>query len=635
LLYISSNLFSQNENLLSGKYSITELKQALIPQSEWTPFPRLSDREGWTKADSNMLQTCIKSAESSIDYEWPTIPATLSLLYVRAGNRSQYETVHFKKRNILANMILAEVAENKGRFIDPIINGIWSICEESWWGVPAHLPVSKEYAGLMDISKPFVDLFAAETGKVLAWADYFLADRFDDVSPQIRKRIHSEINYRLLDPFMKRDHWWTGKNGSIPNNWNPWICSNLLNTVLLVETDERKRVDIVAEILAVLDNFFNHYPQDGGCDEGPNYWNVAGGALYDNIVLLNLASNDMFRYIYENEKFKNMGRYIYRAQICENYVMNFADASHLINVIPDMVYHFGKDIGDRDMMSFGAFYHKPDLAVSAGIRGLCAVFMQDELRNATKHLPLPQDVWLPELQVAAARDRKGTCEGFYLAIKGGHNSESHNHNDIGNYVVFYDGTPLLIDVGAGKYTAKTFGPKRYDIWFNRSDFHNLPVINGATQQSGRSFKATDVNYVAGNSSVVFSLDIAKAYPPEAAVNTWKRTVTLKRGKSVTVKDVVDLQKADAVSQHIMTCYPSEVLKPGSLVIHYAPKDGKTMDFLISYDPEQMLAEVEKVPLLTEEDETVRNKWGDSIYRIRFIAVAPKLKDTYLFQITRK
>jgi hypothetical protein len=635
LFFISCGLSAQKENLLSSKYSATELQRILIPQAEWTPFPRIDDREGWAKADKDMLQMCIKSAESYIDYDWPVIPATLSLLYVRTGNRSQYETLSFKKRNVLSTLIIAEVAENRGRFLDPIINGVWSVCEESWWGVPAHLPGGKEYAGLVDVSRPFIDLFAAETGKVLAWADYFLGKKFDAVSPQIRKRIYNEITYRLLDPFMKRDHWWTGKNGSVPNNWNPWICSNLLNIVLLVEKDGQKRTGIVNEILATLDNFLNPYPQDGGCDEGPGYWNVAGASLYDNIVLLNLASNDAFRYVYENERFKNMGRYIYRAQTGENYFLNFADASPRINVDAAMVYHYGKDIGDRDMMDFGAFYHKSGGA-SAGIRSLYALFVQDEIKAAQRRLPYPKDVWLPDLQVMTARDMEGSSDGFYVAVKGGHNAESHNHNDVGNYVVFYDGQPLLIDVGSGKYTARTFSSRRYDIWFNCSDYHNVPTINGKTQRQGAGFKAADVSYRAGKSSVSCCLDLAKAYPKEAAVNSWKRTVTLNRGKSVVIRDVADLQKADAVAQHVMTCYPAEVMQSvGKVVIHYQTKDNKNTDFVITYNAKQMRAEVEKVTLATEEDEGIRNGWGDRIYRISFHAVAPKTKDTYSFEIRKK
>jgi hypothetical protein len=632
---ISCSLFAQKENLLSGKYSAAELQRILIPCEDWTPFPRIDDREGWAKADKDLLESCIKAAEGYLDYDWPTIPATLSLSFVRDGNRSRYEAISFKKRGVLATLIMAEVAENKGRFIDPIINGVWSVCEESWWGASAHLPREKEYAGLMDVSRPFVDLFAAETGKVLAWADYFLGDRFDAVSPQIRKRIYGEITYRLLDPFLTRDHWWTGKDGSIPNNWNPWICSNLLNTVLLVEKDGQKRTTVVNEILTVLDNFLNPYPQDGGCDEGPGYWNVAGASLYDNIVLLNLACNDAFRYVYENERFRNMGRYIYRAQISENYFLNFADASPRAGVNADMVYHFGKDISDQDMMDFGAFYRKPGATASAGIRSLCALFMQDELRNAPQRLPLLRDVWLPDLQVMTARDRQGSSDGFYLAAKGGHNNESHNHNDIGNYVVFYDGQPLLIDIGSGKYTARTFSANRYDIWFNRSDYHNLPTVNGSTQQPGHMFEASGISYRAGTSSAVFSLDIAKAYPEEAGVNSWKRTVTLHRGKNVVIRDAVDLKKAGAVVQHLMTCYPAEVTKPGELVIHGQAKDGKNTDFTVTYNPKQMRAEVEKVTLSTEEDEGIRSGWGDRIYRINIHVVAPKVKDAYLLEIKKK
>jgi hypothetical protein len=487
----------------------------------------------------------------------------------------------------------------------------------------------------MDVSKPFVDLFAAETGKVLAWADYFLGDKFDAVSPQIRKRINNEITYRLLDPFMTRDHWWTGKNGSIPNNWNPWICSNLLNTVLIMEKDEQKRTAIVDELLRVLDNFLNPYPQDGGCDEGPGYWNAAGAALYDNLVLLNLASNNAFRYAYDNERLKNMGRYIYRAQISDTYFLNFADASPRIGVDADMVYLFGKDINDRDMMDFGAYFHKNGAAASAGIRSLRTLFLQDELREATRRLPLPLDVWLPDLQVMTARDKQGVPDGFYVAAKGGHNNESHNHNDIGSYVVFYDGQPLLIDVGSGKYTAKTFSPRRYDIWFNCSDFHNLPTINGEAQHPGRDFKASDVAYHESKSSVSFSLDMAPAYPKSAAVNSWKRTITFNRGKNVIIKDVTDLQKAGAVVEHLMTCYPAEVTQPGKLVVHYQTKDGKNLDFVIAYDAKKMQAEVEKVNLSTEEDEGILNRWGDKIYRINFNVIAPKLKDTYTFQIQIK
>ncbi|HET9280025.1 MAG TPA: heparinase II/III family protein [Flavitalea sp.] len=631
---------AQNQNLLSGKYSKDQLKTVLIPTSQWTPFPKTSDRDGWAKADEGMMKANLKLAESYIGYTWPSIPATKSLLIERTGDRNEYQSVSFEKRNVLGTLLLAEVYENKGRFVDPIINGVWSICEESWWGASAHLPQTKEYSGLMDVSKPFVDLFAAETATMLSWVDYFIGDKFDSVSPQLRKRIYYEVNNRIFQPLMTRPHGWMTKNanGRPPNNWNPWICSNWLNTALLLEKDEEKRTAMVAKLLWVLDEFLNPYPQDGGCDEGPGYWGAAAASLYDNISMLNLASNNAFKYVYEDEKFKNMGRFIYRAQIGQKYFLNFADADPQPTMSANMIYRYGKDINDADMMKFGAFYRQPEqgrLGRAHYFRNLFSLFMQDEYRSATQGLPLPATVWLPDIQVMIARDKEGSTEGLFVAAKGGHNDESHNHNDIGNYVVYYNGQPVLIDVGRGTYTRKTFSSRRYDIWYNCSNYHNVPTINGQTQLPGSSFKATNVAFKQDKKFAELSLDISKSYPEKAGVDSWQRTIRLNRGKNVEVRDNMSLKNAESITEHLMTSYPAEISKPGELVIHFKPQNGEARDFIVKYNGTKMQATVEKIPLTAMEDKGILEKWGDNIYRINFVVTAPKANDKIDFVISAK
>jgi hypothetical protein len=639
-VFMTWALTLQAQNLISGKYSLEELKKVLIPVSDFRPFPKLDDRAGWVRADKQMLQAYIKQAESYIDYEWPYIPATKSLLIARTGDRDEYQSVSFKKRDVLGILMLAEIAENKGRFIDPIINGIWSICEESFWGAPAHLPQTKEYSGLMDVSTPFVELFSAETATYLAWADYYFGEKFDAVSPQIRKRIYMETNNRIFQPLMTKPHGWmkTNANGRRPNNWNPWICSNWINAVLLLEKDDNKRAESIYKALTVLDEYMNPHPQDGGCDEGPSYWGAAAASVYDNISLLNTASNQSFRYVFQDEKFMNMGKFIYRAQISDKYFLNFADADPQPGLSAEMIYRYGKDIHDTDMMKFGAFYRTPgtgQLPRFHFFRNFYSLFMQQEFQQAEQGLPLPQDVWLPDLQVMAARDHSGTTEGFYVAAKGGNNDESHNHNDIGNYVVYYNGQPLLIDVGRGTYTRKTFSSKRYDIWYNCSDFHNVPTINGKTQPPGSEFKASDVVYKPGKSSVQFSLDISKAYPEDAGVNSLKRTIRLNRGKNVQIEDVINLKSANSLVQHLMTCYPAEVGKPGELIIHYKPMEGTARDFVVRYNKDQLQAQVEKVPLPAPEDKGIIAKWGDTLYRINFKLMSLKTSNKISFEIAPK
>jgi hypothetical protein len=318
--------------------------------------------------------------------------------------------------------------------------------------------------------------------------------------------------------------------------------------------------------------------------------------------------------------------------------LNFADADPQPKMSANMIYRYGKDIADPAMMKFGAYYRDQEDILSGNFhffRKLYALFIQDEYQKAEQGLPLPKDVWLPDLQVMVARDNGGTTDGFYVAAKGGHNDESHNHNDIGNFVVYFDGQPLLIDVGRGTYTRKTFSDRRYDIWYNCSNYHNAPTVNGKTQLPGKEFKASDVSYKPTKSYSQFSLDIAKAYPVEAGINAWDRTVRLNRGKNVQVTDVISLSRADQVTQHIMTCFPSEISKPGELIVHYHDKEKRPRDFVIRYNPKQMEAVIEKVALTAMEDQGIIQKWGDTIYRINFNAVAPKTTDKYTFEITAR
>jgi hypothetical protein len=386
-----------------------------------------------------------------------------------------------------------------------------------------------------------------------------------------------------------------------------------------------------------LDEFLNPYPQDGGCDEGPSYWGAAAASLYDNISMLNHATNNSFKYVYEDEKIRNMGKFIYRAQVSDSYFLNFADADPQPKMSANMIYRYGKDINDPAMMKFGAYYRKQENILAGSFhyfRKLYALFIQEEFQKASQGLPLPKDVWLPDLQVMVARDQEGTTNGFYVAAKGGHNDESHNHNDIGNFVIYYNGEPLIIDVGRGTYTRKTFSDQRYDIWYNCSDYHNAPTVNAKTQLPGKQFRASNVSHKAASSYARFTLDISKAYPPEAAINEWIRTIELRRGKNVNITDVINLSEAEKLTQHMMTCYPSEVTKPGELTIHFKDQEN-SKDFIVRYDSKLMEAVVEKIPLTAMEDQGIIQKWGDRIYRINFNVLSPKKVDRMKFEITMK
>jgi hypothetical protein len=266
----------------------------------------------------------------------------------------------------------------------------------------------------------------------------------------------------------------------------------------------------------------------------------------------------------------------------------------------------------------------------SNLRGLTSLFDGGEdVQNAVGKQPHLQDAWFPDMQVFAAREVGGTAKGFYVAGKGGHNAESHNHNDVGSFIVYRDGLPLLIDAGVGTYTAKTFSSTRYEIWTMQSAYHNLPTINGVMQKDGRAFAGKNVAYTKSDQSTEFSLDIAGAYPKEAGVKSWQRTVRLNRGRGV---DIVDGYVLDKVSGEtmltLMTASEVTLSQPGNLTL--TGKDEAFGSATIVYDPKIFKVVTESVAL---DDQRLARSWGtEHLTRILLKAKSPAKKGTWTVSV---
>lgn len=630
--------------MLQQKYPINAFD--LIPRPEWHPYPTLADRAAWEGLPDTVRMAYLAQGEALTRETWPLLLATRYLDFARDGNRSRYEEPYFRRRSMLVGLTVAECIEAQGRFLDDIVNGIWLICEESSWCVPAHIRVQQAGMGLPDTTEPIVDLFAAETSALLAWVDYVLGARLDEVSPLVRPRIAREINARILTPYRQRDDWgWMGFGGNRVNNWNPWINSNILATALLMETDETQRKATVFKAMRSLDCLIDSYPQDGGCDEGPIYWGRAGGSLLDCLELLRSASGGQID-VYDEPLIGEIGRFIYRVQIDGDYFVNFADASAVVLPPAGVVYRYGQRIGDDGLMRLGAWVAaqqdlfcrtskqaRTERLESLG-RLLSTLFSLDELKAIPPQPPLPRDVWLPEIQVMIARDRGGTSQGLYVAAKGGHNAESHNHNDVGNFIVYVDGRPLIVDAGVESYTRQTFGPERYTIWTMRSDYHSLlPTVDGAVQLPGRASAARETGYQMNEDFARFSLDIAEAYGPEAKLGRYLRTITLKRGQAVEVTDRYTLTAAAGeVVLALLTPCAVEVQDGRVILSETGFGQGRRSGAgVVIYDADRFTVSVQVIPIT---DARMGGVWGDHLKRILFTAIAPPTQGEWTFCICR-
>ncbi len=602
----------------------------------WRPFPAYDNRKTWGNLPEEIKIKGIQSADDAMRFNWPTLPATLYLQFSQNGNRSNYEEVYFERRKKLADLVIGELIDGKGKYLNSIVNGIWAICEETSWTIPAHIYGQKNGPSpLPEYNDNVVALFSAETGSTLAWTYYFLKDRLDSITPMISQRIVHEIEKRILDPVMERDDfWWMGIHDSFVNNWNPWIISNWITCDLIIEQDPARKAKSLEKAMTCLDNFLNQYPDDGGCNEGPGYWSVAGGSLFDCLDLLYSSSQGKID-IFSKPLIKNIGSYICKAYIAGEYFINFADASAKIHIDPDIVFRYGKMTGNPAMMGFAAYaLHESGYSNNSYVMGrrLNELFSYKEIEEYTAKEPLIPDFWLPDTQVFGARSEEGSETGLYLAGKGGNNGESHNHNDVGNYIIYMNGRPAIIDVGVETYRKETFSNKRYSIWTMQSQYHNLPTVGGIMQKDGSEFKAKDVSFSANKKSVRFSLDIAGAYPEEAHINYWKRFITFIRGKSITVTEDYELTAIkDSTFISLMTPCSVDTGKKGSLVLMEENVEDP-FSIIVKYDPRQLAAEVEKIGI---SDTRLKNAWGDHLYRIKLSVLSHALKNNVKYTIQPK
>lgn len=562
-------------------------------------LPQADDHFWRDSVPTEMRQSYIEYGEQYQGRPWTVLPWTIFAENKITGNRVNYEGICFEKRRQLAALVMAEIVEGKGRFLNDIINGMGSFCEETWWGIPAHYGKRIPLTELQE-----VDLFNAETANLIVWTKYMLQKQFDTFSPDLCQRIDHEIERRILIPALEKDYWW--KTAGM--NWNPWICSNWLACVQLCEHNEARKAEAIAQIQKATQAFIDAYPEDGGCDEGPGYWDRAAASMFEVLRLLP-------DFPYDKSKIGNMAAYCYKTYIGHDYCVNFADAHENKAVQQvNIVYPFGLWLGDQTMREFGAYlgrqkgvlnnpaslYDKsgnfPTLSRELFFLRNIRHFIEEQPRE-----PVLKDVWLSDLQIMTAR--RGN---LFVAMKGGTNGESHNHNDVGSFIV-YDNGPLFIDPGVGEYTAKTFSKDRYEIWTMQSQYHNLPQINGFDQKDGKSYAAKVVSHKNG----LLTLDIAGAYPTEAAIKSWKRTVSSEKNGITCIEDY-EL---------------SEYLQPTRLMFIALSPDALKH---IHFDASQMEATVEDIS--DKLDPLLQGMWGHQMYRIILTVKSTKLKNQIKYVI---
>ena len=588
-------------------------------------YDEFHEKSGWHDLiiTDDKIEGIIARAEGYLEEPIPMLTLSMYHDFFVSGSRQPFVSNHMLRRDMITAFTLAEYHEKSGRFISKLCDALWAVLEETTWVIPAHIghnPTSNksEYPPVYGESNLHgVDLYAANTATALAFMLLYLRDELAAVSPILVERTEYELEKRIIKPYLSYHHSWSGAYGDKCNNWVTHIVECVLFTAAVVEKRQSAREAIVSRSMSYLDNYTAWIPNDGGCDEGPGYWNGAGASYFtslEEIYDMTAGAVDVF----DHPLVRAIGEYIYKFNINAEKYINFADCSP--NVRPDgyLIARFGERCGSAGMVAFGKmimdrephFHHSHSYRI---YKSLGTPFAEGALKTKAEKY-----VWYPDLKVMIARDSEDTSKGLFLAIKGGHNKQSHNHNDVGSYIIYKDGNPVVIDPGSVTYTRDVFGPNRYKIWAMQSHYHNLPAFDGLGEHNGIVFTSSRESY--DEETHTLSLGLELAFERAAGIESYTRSAHHEDGLIVIGEDIT-LSEEREIDFRIMTHVKPEMLEGAKLKL--------AEGVVLEYDS-RLACEIEEIDPVGMD---VAKAWGsDALYRTHFVIRAGEFKCEFKYYI---
>jgi hypothetical protein len=188
-----------------------------------------------------------------------------------------------------------------------------------------------------------------------------------------------------------------------------------------------------------------------------------------------------------------------------------------------------------------------------------------------------------------------------VALKGGHNAEHHNHNDVGSFIVVLEDKPLLLDPGGEVYTSRTFSNKRYVSNVLNSFGHPVPIVAGKLQRTGSRARGRVVSKTFTDSTDTMVLDISSAYDVPELKKLERKYVYSRIGSgSLQVTDEVAFSQPCEFGTALITFNDWKRTSPSTLIVYDSVKT-------LQVDIKVSGTDYEILPETIEEDVSARKQ----------------------------
>ncbi|MBQ8146304.1 MAG: heparinase II/III family protein [Clostridia bacterium] len=372
--------------------------------------------------------------------------------------------------HLQTSALMSLIYPDEEKYLRSLIESIWELCNEYSWAPLGH------YNGYYDRTpKDFdpglIDIFGAS----LAFSMAEIKSLFKDRLPKLLvDRMTYEIRRHTIEPYLTRKFFWETHN----NNWTA-VCTGAVGGVLMYEDpDELYRQ--LPRLQASMECYLNSYDDDGMCVEGTGYWCFGFGFFSVYAMLLREFTNGEIDW-FKNPKVKSIAQFIQKMHLQPNVLAMFSDVNvkegyllflpHMLkSVYGDAIEKLTQDRATVIANCHWAFavravaYYNPD-------------YVGNRLENRTYSAPVT-NYFIKR------------TDNYGFAFKGGNQWESHNHQDVGSFILARNNKQIFCDFG---YNGPgEWNPSRYKNFHPSSFSHSVPYFNGIGQGGDDENKARAV-----------------------------------------------------------------------------------------------------------------------------------------------
>ena len=471
-------------------------------------------------------------------------------LFDTVGNCAAYDARYFARRKTLLVSALSSWLWNAAEDISTLEDCIWALCDDYTWALPQHMHGDSlscesrvtaldgyEFLHNPTESALNLDLFACETGLALAEICALLGDR---LHPYVIKRARSEVMRRVINNYAQSiaiQRW-----EIMENNWCAVCAGSVGSAAMLLVEHDLELTGIIKKLLPTMDRFLASFTE-GACTEGLAYWTygLSFFVIFSEFLKRRTAGElDML----SDDRMASIATFQQHCYFGGGATLTFSDVEANAKYRPGLTSFLAEYFqgvtappveSAMDVLESHCFNFGPALFDLIWTNNT----LVGKQASPISCIKYEKAQWL----LCNGRDETG------FAAKGGHNGESHNHNDIGTFTFSKHGAMLLCDIGSGQYTKSYFEDGRYDIFCNSSQSHNVPIVNGHYQGAGREYRARNVT-IAEDGAI--SMDIAGAYP-SCGLSSLVRRVVFDHGTgTATLTDDITVDRPISIIERFIS-----------------------------------------------------------------------------------